>query len=117
MTPDQIRIAVAECLGWRMIQPWGDDGFIWFSPHAKDAFDYDQPPDYPNDLNACSEMRKYLTTISDKASFARTLYDISTKCVGVCSGSGAYWDGIFELIDESPLNQCIAFLHVKGKWQ
>lgn len=80
MTDEQLRVRVAELLGWRR-STWreqgysrGADGEVWLEKdsnicrplHADDdPFKYPFP-DYPHDLNACHEMEKALLRTDDK---------------------------------------------------
>lgn len=82
-------------------------------------------PDYPNDLEACAEMRKHLRRhgsvsapdgiySSEQEQFVCYLMD---ELVGGHMGSwpalGPSATGIFHLIDSSPEAQCRAFIRVK----
>jgi len=69
MTDDQIRIAIAESCGWRLVEGYYKDGSVagksWVRPDG-----IGMPlPDYPNDLNAMHEaeaaLKPELFTIYD----------------------------------------------------
>lgn len=67
MTPDQQQRAIEKVCGWIIANPENDraDYRHWTPPNcvAKPNHMYgDRPPDYLNDLNACHEMEKVLTS-------------------------------------------------------
>lgn len=103
MTPEAIRIAVAEEMGWVIpagctnyrIQPNGQK--VFFNPLTTD----DVIPDYPDDLNACVEMEATLSW-DESGKMNNLLCVIVPQDVRI-------WQA-------TALQRCEAFLKVKGKW-
>jgi hypothetical protein len=72
MTNEQIRIKIAESLGWTEIAMNGlYDQYEGLKPKGnyRNRNDWLRLPDYPEDLNACAEMEKSLGSL-------RPLYDV-----------------------------------------
>jgi len=67
MTPEAMRVAIGDRIGWRRLTPIG----VWVAP---DGTEHGQIPDWPTDLNACAEMRKMLNTDELRDSYVRYLY-------------------------------------------
>lgn len=126
MTPEQIRVAVAEELGWRMVE--GTLAFPpktlideWLASLPKEqadqvmAVDYCEIPNYDSDLNACHEMEKSLTNeqiqryseqlskivVPLKALFPPFVNPPATRYI---------WHA-------TPIQRCEAFLRVRNKWR
>lgn len=57
MTPEQIRIAVAESLGWKSITQWTDK--VWVG--CFDGSPFTPLPHFTTSLDACTEFEKTLT--------------------------------------------------------
>ena len=55
LTDDEIRLKVAELLGWADIDDFTETGM---DPRSQRVWDI---PDFPRDLNACHEMEKTLS--------------------------------------------------------
>lgn len=100
MTPDEIRIAVAECLGWEFPSNLilCSDGRWGFKQGRQES---DKVPDYPNDLNACAEFEATLTS-QERETYAFWLAHICDF--------GTY-------IFATALQRCEAFLRTKDKWK
>lgn len=64
MKPERMRIRIAEHLGWTQIET-SSDQLIGLSPTGKLPF-LDFVPDFPNDLNACAELKKTLNEEQSK---------------------------------------------------
>ena len=112
MTPERMRIKIAEALGWKRVEyhpALGNQG--WTSP--------DRPgtrlaPDFCNDLNSCHDMEKILTK-SDHANYVEhliTITNINTETTGV-----RYWTNYFLVSHATALQRCEAFLRTKGLWE
>lgn len=63
MTDDELRIKVAELCGWERgpkVSSWiGVANSCWHRKSEQDGWQ-DNPPDYPQDLNACHEMEEHI---------------------------------------------------------
>ncbi len=104
MTNDEIRIAIAETVGWKDVRFIGDDACITgIKPNYPD---YPNParfelPNYPSDLNAMHEV----VMAQDKA-FRKVM---------------RFW--LYELTDQmsahdaTALQRAEAYLRVKGLWK
>lgn len=109
MTNDEIRIAVAEELGWELApiaqnklqKTWQRNGVT------------QELPDFPNDLNACHEMEKTL----EDPEIHRERYRLE---LNLACGFGRSWKDSEcnpEIAHATARQRCEAFLRVKGKWQ
>lgn len=63
MSKDEMRIAIAEACGWKRRSEMDgysiyDNGTIWAM--YPDQADYNKLPNYPEDLNACFQVREQL---------------------------------------------------------
>ena len=70
MTDNDLRIKVAELLGWTRIGPGHDcvdgrqvDVLVGYTPKDDPDDRVTVIPDYPNDLNACQDIWRHLCTI------------------------------------------------------
>ena len=64
MTNEEIRIKVAEAMGWKPYKPITHDGWplLMTPPGKPNREGWLEPiPDYLNDLNACAEFEKTMT--------------------------------------------------------
>ena len=100
MTDQEIRIAVAEELGWiNTPDGWYDSinrrTFPWIGNHNL--------PDYSHDLNACREMEMTLVLIEDLN------YEAELSLI-------ARRDYVF-IWGTTARQRCEAFLRVRGKWR
>lgn len=123
MTDEQIQIAVAEELGWQRYASdhshWIPKGWQW----GRDAYGLvkatHELPDWPNDLDACAEMRKALTD-DERLDFASSL--IRAKITVDEDGKPVETDlfdeyGWYGLLEATPRHQCETFLRLRGKWK
>lgn len=122
MTPERIRIKVAEAMGWtgpfverewlREYGPEGED--VWGKcVGTNPQWERDQVPNYPFDLNACAEFEK--TLYPDRAEhYYNTLRAVITnnEYHGVMEG----YNGWF-MLHATALQRCEAYLRVKGLWE
>ena len=102
MTPERIRIKVAEAMGWKhpeygyMQNAWRESNGSWhFGSNVLD------------DLNACAEFEGTLTT-EERHDYVRTL------CSIMCG-----WHSMpgFVTTFATALQRCEAYLRVKGLWE
>lgn len=109
MTPNEIRIAVAGCLGWKVL-PQGQGEFdITGEPPDWDATRYHPVPNYPEDLNACHEIWCSLTE-KEHFAFRDHLRDLVRRDGHICGPCRS-------LSNATALQRCEAFLKTKGKWK
>lgn len=117
MTPERIRIKVAEAMGWtgpfverewlREYGPEGED--VWGKcVGTNPQWERDQVPNYPFDLNACAEMEMALNWDEQLSTEAdRYRYELTKVC-------GNDRDLIHVA---TALQRCEAYLRVKGLWE
>ena len=60
LTDDEIRIKVAEAMGWDKVYKGPEPDNRWISPCGRYKT-LEEIPNYPLDLNACAEFEKTLT--------------------------------------------------------
>lgn len=68
MTPEQMRIAIAEACGWRLFYQWMNSTDlstvvqkgVWYLDGNSGHISFDMLPDYLSDLNAIHEAEKVL---------------------------------------------------------
>ena len=108
MTPEQIRIAVAEACGYKVFS-WG----IEHPDGTTQGRGYDRVesliPDYPADLNAIHEAEMTLNQ-EEYSKFTDFLYDIECRAVESEKRRWAW-------LSSPALARCEAFLRVKGLWK
>lgn len=121
MTDQQIRIAVAEVMGWRFVRKERDDNrMIDPKGHYSST---DSIPNYPADLNACHEMEKILTReqriearwhlvqITDDNYTTWEPHEYKTLDIWEMSLSD-----IDACLNATARQRCEAFLRTLGKW-
>lgn len=124
MTPEQIRIAIAEACG----AEWGPDGLLTFaSMRREDAGPRRWElkdgrclspfiPDYCNDLNAMHEAESRLA-YEDQLTLMVQLCPI----VGLSGEGKAWWDlechEAFKVYNSTARQRAEAFLRTIGKWE
>lgn len=106
MTNEQIRIKIAESLGWKKVKDfkWNENGKIRLPKHWVSSSDL---PNYPEDLNACAEFEKALE------GFKYGDYLIDLGCFFNDSGFG----GHREQYSAAAPQRCEAYLRTIGKWE
>lgn len=98
MTDEQMRVAIAECCGWKHLEAdEAQDGF-----RDEDGVWHNMPPDYPNDLNAMHEAEKTLDEIS--------AYEYANALDCICGETR------FLLCHATARQKSEAFLRTVGKW-
>lgn len=123
MTPEEINAAIAEECGWRWVENpttyiggyWecgtrGEEGYRrgdWGSKEC--CMDY---PDYFHDLNACHEMEKALTDVTQQYEYADWIETVAGSIEDGCSHPSS-----FSRIHATAPQRCEAFLKTKGRWR
>lgn len=125
MTPEQIRIAIAESLGWKaddtedrhkdvIHQPKGHDLLRWElvtygdEPECENVWydrwlDCSYIPNYPNDLNACASFEQTLTEDERHAYLSKLI---------ILPGFG-----LWTTITATAHQRCEAYLKCRGLWK
>jgi hypothetical protein len=117
MTPEKINQAIAELVGWTMIEPCKTaPGLLqgWINPkpaecwyRKEDGSGLGPIPNYFADLNACREMRQSVS--EDERGHYCSLLDATIRQRQTGAGE---WD----LLDATAPDHCRTFLRLKGKW-
>lgn len=104
MTPDEMRIAVCECLGWKKSDHFADTNQVWMAPNGEPTFGL---PPLTLDL-----MDDALETLSREeiTQFVETLKEL----VGVAATF--HWIA-WLLITSTKEQRAKSFLKVKGLWK
>jgi hypothetical protein len=104
MTPDEIRIAIAEACGW-----WDIGSDVWGRrPPSSDR----QPlPDYLNDLNAMHEAEKVLTD----AQWSVFGYHLGQLVLGTCNSYD--FADLASIAHATAAQRAEAFCRAKGIWR
>lgn len=109
MDKEQIRIAVAEELGWAkyFIHGNGLDCDMWFHPSS--GMCYHDLPKYPDSLDACVEFESTLDTAKLQNRYQFEIADI-------CWGDEERGDNqvVFNQLTARPIQRCIAFLKTRN---
>lgn len=112
MTNEEIRIKVAEAMGWK--SPFNEREWLHNSgSEGEDVYgkfvgtdpcgDREQVPNYPFDLNACAEFEKTLTECERRQYFFHLF------------GSQRLEDGdLWKAVAATARQRCIAYLKTKG---
>ena len=122
MTPEQQRIAIAEACGYTDIdicEVKGIDGNVSFrEPVGK----FHKPtncqpwlPNYPQDLNACHEMEKVLTTEGQRMKYYAELVHVVRSDEGISPHEPHYQPKF--TTHATAAQRCEAFLRTLGKWE
>lgn len=125
MTKDEIRIAVAEAMGWtRMDEDFnpGVHGKTLFTcgtslqgtpPCDKDKPEddqaYEKVPNYPESLDACAEFERALTE-DECVEYNSWLVSVIGPTVRLAKSDTWTWGAL-------PMQRCEAFLRVKSLWR
>lgn len=105
MKPEEQRIAIAEACGWKAPDYGWDRPSLWGFKPTITGFNWEQTPDYLNDMNAMHEAVSYATEHDEEFSryrYWKTLTDTH---------------GIGGAIDSSAAQRAEAFLKTIGKWE
>lgn len=119
MKPEEQRIEIAKCCGWRECkcktggnvpygQPWNKDawefghGHPHYVPHEKEL------PDYLNDLNAMRDAEKTLSELECER-YDETLLNMEPDTFGCSAGGWTFF--------RSSAQRAEVFLKVKGLWK
>jgi hypothetical protein len=106
MTTEQIRIAVAEEMGWTNLT---SDGAYGHKEELCGKSGRCTTPNYPADLNSCAEMRKSLTK-EEREKYAEYLLEETQ------AEDDRPLDIAWSSADATALMHCRVYLRVKGKW-
>lgn len=108
MTNEEIRIAIAESLGFKTF----DRGILfWTGRKCENGF-VEIIGNYPESLDACAEFERTLTDPVDRANYIAALIRI------VLSGDEKLvYTVAFDIVTATPLQRCQAYLNVKGLWK
>ena len=123
MTDEQIRVAIAEVLGWKQTpSPYFPGVTLWVTPFEQFSGRTDDPSagpkHYAEDLNACYEMEKALTD-EQRCLYANILFTVcfhpDTEAEewpeeANLAGFHLGWDGLFEINHATARQRCIAVL-------
>ncbi len=133
MDGNELRVRVAEAAEWTRIWYRGAKADHWLAPgelpkyptgpitgimpyprpcrageEPEDPLDY--MPDWPNDLNACAELRKGLTEI-EEFEYGRQL--VKLAC-GTYKGTGLNYDHAYQIANATAEQHCRAYIAAKG---
>lgn len=106
MNNEEIRIAIAESLGFKRnekLDLWRKGNKDYFNCGSRC---YAQLPNYPEDLNACAEFERSLG-VDEKTEYCVQL----RKVIDCLPGA------IFAFVTASALQRCEAFLRTKNLWK
>lgn len=125
MTPERMRVKIAEHLGWRVVPGITQGGWLvqhnaqtvasfWFgSKEATLETAAGYLPDYPNDLNACHEMEKSLTRLQ-QSDYAELLADNFSEEFCDLAGTAEH---IFACAHLTAPQRSEAFCRTVGIWE
>lgn len=102
MTPDRMRVVIAEMLGWEEQPEYG-----WKNKHTGSWQFRQYLPNYLNDLNAMHEAEKVLDVIQRRL-FAELLHPNKAQ---------HFLDNDWEVAHATALQKCEAFLRATGRWE
>ena len=118
MSDDEMRVAIAEACGWK--EHPSKQGWIWLGEQPQPS-GLNQPPDYPNDLNAMHEVEKALTN-AQRRYYPEALiavhplhYDPREKQFGTEIEDDTAMK-LFLLVNMTAAQRAEAFLRTIGKW-
>ena len=116
MTNEEIRIKVAEAMGWQCEKVQNEDGhgvrfghtMRWRCPGDTRIAHFlpTEPPNYPESLDACA---KFEATLTDEEHLR---YRVQLWNVVITEGDELTWDRQF--ISATARQRCLAYLKTKG---
>lgn len=113
MTDEQMRIAIAESVGYKELFMDNGKSMVpqrWESPYDEFCYVAEKLPDYLNDLNACAEFEKTLTD-DELWEYSKLLMDYRQAANGFPM---AWRSEVLKLQKATARQRCIAFLKTKG---
>ena len=114
MTPEQMRVAIAESVGWRSVHTHKQTRIVLGeNPIRKDDFYYDNVPDYLNNLNAMHEIEKNTTNEYWEQLAILTLTHYDFNLYGESVPASAWKD----FAHATALQRAEAYLRIKGLWK
>lgn len=118
MSNEQMRIAIAESLGWKQVpDKYYEDRRAWVRSGERCATC--DLLDYLNDLNACREFEKTIEVDGDESdNYALELL----KLTAIHKGEGYHWGSncdadYFRIATATAPQRCEAYLKTKGLWK
>lgn len=108
MTPEQMRIAIAEKCGWKKVYKGPEPDNRWIMPDGLHYATADEIPDYCNDLNACQEMEKFIPDQHRRMLYTQELYSVLGFQEGCEPGSDTDWS----IATATASQRCEAFCRV-----
>lgn len=123
MTNEEIRIKVAEAMGWK--PPFNEREWLYNSgSEGEDVYgkfvgtdpcgDREQVPNYPFDLNACAEFEAELKKLRVFSSY---LSNLALICGFNAQGNEAWFKlhaGLEAVCSATARQRCLAYLKTKG---
>lgn len=123
MTPDQMRIAILEKLGWEWKKAVNADTYAWFSPSGERETDWRSFDDkvcdgllnYPYNLNAIKEARKSVITpfVYLRVDYLNHLRKIVDRRIKLQIRPVSDYD----LLDAEAVEHAEAFCRTAGIWK
>ncbi len=111
MNNNEIRIAIAQSLGWKHVEPYGNEAW-GCNAEGKDWKFLHQLPNYPESLDGCREFEEPLNANYEMQTlYVRRL----TEVVYRKKHSGCSIE--FAMATANALQRCEAYLKMKGLWK
>lgn len=112
MSSDEMRIAVAECLGYVKAPgkeiAWKHPSDLWRNP----VYDL---PNFTTSLDACAEFERTLNHDDEWRNYLGYLKQLVKGCTQLPHLMSM--EDLQRCWNATPLQRCEAYLRVKGKWQ
>jgi len=119
MTDTEIRIAIAQACGWRLIGTAPDGSDYGYPPNGLpvESCSEETVPDYLNDLNACWQFEETLS-MQERTDFADYLWHmVDADFVDEDGQEVVVLHESFNLVHATARQRCESFLKVKGLWK
>jgi len=105
MKPEQQQIAILKAMGWTEDEPWLDGRRCFVRADSNSGWDFNDLPDYLNDLNAMHEAEKVLLI----SSFMWETYSEILATISDCNE--------YEPFAATATQRAKALLKTIGKWE
>lgn len=113
MTPERIRIKIAEACGWKRSHTRvGEAQRI-----QKEWYYICDLPDYPNDLNACHSFEKVIEQKGLTQSYMAGLAHLLGYSVHHSEQWNEIWASLWGCVHATAAQRCEAFLKTLGLWE
>ena len=118
LTNEEIRIKVAESMGWRDLKTTWEGYHEWMHPDGRVRYGTKTCkvaclPNYPESLDACAEFRKTLTD-TEKERYVWWLNHLHPSAdIHYSELQKDVRREVFDLIDVKPIEHCVAYLKMK----